>query len=31
MFGLLRESGRKAPFMVRFYTARPEYADVVAG
>lgn len=34
-FDLLRESGRKAtlvcPFMVHFYAAHPEYADVVAG
>lgn len=34
-FDLLRESGRKAvlkcPFMVRFYTTHPEYADIVVG
>lgn len=34
-FDLLRESSRKAvlkcPFMVRFYTRHPEYADIVVG
>lgn len=34
-FELLRKTGRKAvlkcPFMSRFFTKHPEYADVVAG